>query len=660
MVRIFLLVCIVLTFCVSFADSNRKLAGKRLEVPPTVDGKVDISEWKDAAHTGGFVAIESGRETEFKTEFYAGFDDAAMYFGFIMHDPDPTLIRALEYRRNGSISGDDVIQIAINPFGTFRGEDFNMFFINPRGATRAQFAGGRAAKREWEGEWIAQAQITDRGWEAEVVIPFKILRLPSAGTRSFTINAARVVARTQQNTIWSNIGLNEDIRRVGIWEDIIVPANKEPQAIQLLPYTIGGYDKESKEETEFGIDFRHQFGSKMTGLATINPDFKNIEGDVLGIEFSRFERLAEERRPFFREGADFYQYGGMSARMFAPQRIRQIDFGAKVFGKMTDSLSFGVLHTEKFSEESASVVRFRETWDSGSSINLGYSRRHTSSFRNDGVGLDASYKTGNWNISTNLGHTIDSIVGKGHRIDFDFSHNSGGFRNSIGWQEITSKFLPRLGFAPRTGYRGWSVFNTYEREFISGNVSNVSVMLSWQDRKNIETGELYYRSFFNLVEANLRNGVGLEISYSDSNFKGIKDQVANIEVSYPHNNPFDNFGISYSFGKIGDSDYKLISVRGQYRFASVLSVGALLQFSMLGDEKETQNILNIAYELSEFRSLLGRAVIKDGKLNWYLAFKQSGNFGAEYYLIIGNPNADRFSERFVLKVVYPLEVVRKN
>ena len=56
------------------------------------------------------------------------------------------------------------------------------------------------------------------------------------------------------------------------------------------------------------------------------------------------------------------------------------------------------------------------------------------------------------------------------------------------------------------------------------------------------------------------------------------------------------------------------------------------------------------------RARAGRAVLQDDKWNWLASYRMSGNFGAEYFLIIGDPNADSFQKTLILKVSIPLTI----
>jgi hypothetical protein len=45
-----------------------------------------------------------------------------------------------------------------------------------------------------------------------------------------------------------------------------------------------------------------------------------------------------------------------------------------------------------------------------------------------------------------------------------------------------------------------------------------------------------------------------------------------------------------------------------------------------------------------------------GDINAYIAFRRSGNKGAEYFLIFGDPNARQFQASLILKAVFPVSI----
>jgi hypothetical protein len=157
------------------------------------------------------------------------------------------------------------------------------------------------------------------------------------------------------------------------------------------------------------------------------------------------------------------------------------------------------------------------------------------------------------------------------------------------------------------------------------------------------------------VEFSTRKAIGFGGGLNLQNFEGEKDTIYSIGVGYPVNNPYQNASVVFTGGQVGDERYSLVTFQGTYRFPNRISLTGVFQFEDLGGDRNTQHVIALNYELDQYRAIGGRAVIRDGGVNWYLAFRQSGNLGTEYYLIIGDPNADRFQRRIILKAVMPMD-----
>ncbi|MGI8924810.1 MAG: carbohydrate binding family 9 domain-containing protein [Fimbriimonadales bacterium] len=646
----------ILTFVATLSlAQNREIPGKELTKPPVIDGVISEVEWAEAAESGGFVDPVTGKETEFDTKVLAGYDSSNIYFAVKATDPSPNLIRMSEYRRGADMEGDDKIVVVINPYGTFREEDFSEFEVNPRGAARADFAGGRASKREWEGDWEAAGKATASGYEVEIRIPWRILRLPSAGTRNLTFNFGRYIARKQQELFWANLGTQERFELSGIWKDVKVPAVQTGSVIQALPYQVAGL-AEDGHIFNTGVDLRYQVGSQITTLATINPDFANVESAVLGIEFSRFERLADERRPFFVEGSSFFGIGGMSARLFAPQRIGQIDFGAKGFGQITANDSIGALVTGRLGEETAGVFRYRKTFGPRASINAGYVGFDDPEGHNHAYGIEAYYDGPRWGGDLIFSQTDDELVGVGSRLDADITYGDGTLFAFGGWQRISEDFLPRLGFAPRKGFQGFSMFAGYEKEWRSGPFRHFEIGAEFVDRLKENGNGVFERGQAASISFSQRNGLFYGVDFENFNFEGDIVRVAGFGIGYPSDDPNHRIEMGGNVGEVEGEDYHDVALSATYRFPNRLTTSAALQFVRETGQNEFQHIFGATYELSEFRSVSGRAIVGDQGVNWYVAFRQSGNLGTEYYLIIGDPRANSFENKVVLKVVTPLTI----
>ena len=155
---------------------SREFVGGRIATPPVLDGKIDDGEYKDALKLDGMVDAQSGAPMSEGGTFFLAYDDKFVYFAAKLVDSRPSAIQATEFRANVSLQGNDTVTLALDPFDNLAA--FNNFTMNARGATNLDIAGGRAAKREWLGDFASKGRVTKDGWEVEARIPWTIMRLP--------------------------------------------------------------------------------------------------------------------------------------------------------------------------------------------------------------------------------------------------------------------------------------------------------------------------------------------------------------------------------------------------------------------------------------------------------------------------------------------------
>ena len=67
----------------------------------------------------------------------------------------------------------------------------------------------------------------------------------------------------------------------------------------------------------------------------------------------------------------------------------------------------------------------------------------------------------------------------------------------------------------------------------------------------------------------------------------------------------------------------------------------VVNFSGVSD----QAIFDVSCDIGHEQAVYGRLAAQDGEIGGYLAYRRSGNLGAEYFLIVGDPNATTFRQR---------------
>jgi len=270
------------------------------------------------------------------------------------------------------------------------------FTFNPAGVRRdvITYDDGDKEDGSWDPVWELQTKITDKGWVAEIKIPFAVLRYRALSIDStdnvWGINFIRIISRKQETDRWAFSPKKESgfISRFGHLTGLLhLP---EPKRIEALPFMIGKqsyipatlYQSRNQQfQPNAGLDLKYGLASNFTIDATVNPDFGQVEADPAVLNLSTFETFYPEKRPFFIEGTQilhFTTFGGdFGPGMFYSRRIgraisesevsvgeggRIVDIpqrttilgAAKLTGKTEGRLSVGVL--EAFTQEAKAVV----------------------------------------------------------------------------------------------------------------------------------------------------------------------------------------------------------------------------------------------------------------------------------------------------------------
>ena len=621
-------------------------AANKVTHPPTIDGTINDDEWKEAAEFTGMVDAQDGSPAPEPALFWLGYDDKYIYFAARLHDSQPSAIKCTEYRQNSSLTGDDTAQLDIDPFGALT--DWSHFAINPKGATSINIAGGRASKEEWIGEFVAKARITSDGWEAEARIPWALMKLPGAGAHEIRFDFDRYMARKNRYYDFTNT-VGGDLRGVGDWKNVQLPKVDDDRILQLLPYSYQGVDPNGKVANA-GLDLKMPVGQQMTLVGTANPDFRNIENQILSIDFSRFARLAAESRPFFQEGSQYY-----GSALIATQMVHDFDTGLNIYGKVNNKLAMGLINTANFGQENDLMSTWQYSPTQLTTVRFSNTDLSTPGSSNKGYLLAISNQaTKNLNVFVRGMSTQDTTSGDGEERTAQVNYQKNETMANLSWEQFSPNFLPRLGFVPEVDLKGLNGFAQWDHQIKSGPMQELLVDTYGTKYDHFAGGD-YRRETGGDFNVALRNNLLLTSNLDFAQFEGSDDHTMTLGVVNPRSNPYRNWSANYTFGRIEDADYRSIVVGTAYRPMEKLQCTLSAQFvHHLTDQK--QIIFSENYDLGNNRAISGRLVQSGSNINAYAALQRSGGAGVEYFLILGDPNALTFRRSLILKVTYPLQM----
>jgi hypothetical protein len=288
-----------------------------------VDGKLDEPVWNNLEPATGFTQTEPnlGAPVSETTEARIFYDDDNIYFGFRCYDSQPgKVIRRLG--AHDAFTNSDSVDILLD---TFRDRRTGYYFsLNARGV---QFdaisnegsnrndgdAFSRIHDSTWDGIWHSAASLESWGWSAEVVIPFKSIRISRAEEQVWGVNLSRTIVRKNESAYWVAVTRFDQTMRpskAGVLtglQEIHVGRN-----LELIPFFSTKYRRASWQpgldgmNANGGLDARYGVAANLTANLAINPDFGETEADEFTSQISRFEIFFPEKRKFFTEGANYF------------------------------------------------------------------------------------------------------------------------------------------------------------------------------------------------------------------------------------------------------------------------------------------------------------------------------------------------------------------
>jgi hypothetical protein len=368
----YLRLSLIITLCSFLSAAGQQKQGIKAthtDQPITIDGHFDEPAWEDAEVIHYFVQREpaEGSVAIRKTEVRILFGADNLYVGAIMYDSPDEVENVLG--RRDEFNRADWLLVSFDSY--FNRRTAYTFAVNAAGVQldgqqgripttpTAGFNRIEGLDTSWDAIWFSSVRITEEGWVAELRIPYSMLRFPGVEEQTWGLHITRRIPRLGEVTEWPYIPRTERTNLVARYGQIEGIKNLEPRRnLQFRPYLLSGIDiyenpaslGNAKYDTrlDMGGDVKVGLGPNIMLDATINPDFGQVEADPAVLNLTAFETLYTEKRPFFVEGAEIFQFGIGRSSLFYTRRIGARDpiLGAtKISGRSAGGLSFGLLGT---------------------------------------------------------------------------------------------------------------------------------------------------------------------------------------------------------------------------------------------------------------------------------------------------------------------------
>ena len=457
-----------------------------------LDGILDEPAWQQAGVIADLTqqAPHPGEPTPFATEVRILTDRDNVYFGITSVDPDPSRIAVHTMQRDGNMRGDDTISIVVDTLNDHR--TGYLFQVNAAGARLDGLISDPNAEEpslDWDGIWNVATRITATGWTSELVLPAQTVRFQRS-TGQWGFNVQRYVARELITLRWSGTTLDAkllDMRRAGTLAGLADLS--QGWGLTVSPYALGLYQNDHRTDHDFtrgqaGVDVAYHATSQLDAVLTINPDFAEVEADTEQINLTRFDLFFPEKRPFFTDGANFFDFGLDLREQFIPfysrrvglsgNRIVPITAGLKAVGR-AGPWGVGALDVETrdtFGVPQTNLAAGRVTYDFNENIRVGAIGTNGSPdgrTSNSLAGVDAVWQTSSFQEDKNLGFGLWGAksfgeVGSGSRegwgAKLQYPNDLWDVEASV--NQFGDSLDPALGFLPRRGIREYAAGAAYQ------------------------------------------------------------------------------------------------------------------------------------------------------------------------------------------------------
>ena len=355
----------------SAVTASAAFPAARASGPPGL--KPGVGEWPAGAVEGSFKNVTTHGAAPLATSVWLLYDAANVYVGFRAQQQGLP-ITATQSENDVGFGIDDFVGIGIDTSGS--GNTVYYFEVTPRGVRYEQ----ASENARYRAQWQAWTSVEGSTWYAVLKIPLRAMRLHGGSPQTWRVNFIRAIAANAEHYTWAYDGLMQDFT-AGAWPVFtdsrywprwtgIVLDSKMLRAVRPKPraevYALqsAGADRQQFAQANgtfaqqhvrpAGIDFSYPLTSTINFAGTLNPDFSNVEIDQQTIAPQEFRRVLQEYRPFFSQGAAFFNPNPIVVNansVFYSPSVGPFDRGTKIEGSF-GLQSFGVMNFRGFDETS--------------------------------------------------------------------------------------------------------------------------------------------------------------------------------------------------------------------------------------------------------------------------------------------------------------------
>jgi len=474
----------------------------RIDQEPHLDGNLNEQVWETLQASSLFMLNPNDEAPPSEqSEFKIAFSDKYLYVAIYNFDTEAEKIQSTSKRRDEMALSNDWCGISLD---TYLDKENALDFATTPAGLRLDMQiendgdGDFPVNPDWNVVWDVETKITNEGWFAEFRIPLSSLRYQVIdGKVTMGLAIFRYIARKSEWSTYPKMS-NEfgfwSWAKVSAFQKVELEDIKAINPLYFSPYVLAGfqqnfdlneaetaYAEENTFQRNIGMDVKYGLAKNLTLDLTVNTDFAQVEADDQEVNLTRFSLFFPEKRQFFMERANVFNYQfGRDGHLFYSRTIGLYDGnqvplwgGGRLTGRIGDwDIGAMSLQTAPFDEDGVrvletsnhSVMRARRKLPLNKNSYAGV--MVTSLIEKDGgtdlaYGLDAILNlAGNTYLDVKLAQSYDSDEDQGEnhfdrsRYGISLSKRAfEGFSYVLHYDKAGKSYDPAMGFEFREDYR---------------------------------------------------------------------------------------------------------------------------------------------------------------------------------------------------------------
>ena len=299
---------------------------------PVVDGNLNDACWETGTWAGDFVQWipNEGAPASQQTKLKILYDDENVYVAIRAFDNEPSKIQRRAGRRD-EFQG-DMVGVCFDSYHDHRtGFEFDLSAYGQK--ADVLLTNPWDTDFNWNAVWTGKVGMEDSAWVAEMEIPLSQLRYSNETDQVWGLHCWRWINRLQEESDWEPQSSTSPGMLYLFGELRGISGLQKSRGFEIMPYAVGKLNTFEKQQgnpfTEdgrswsgtVGADAKIGISSNFTMNLTVNPDFGQVEADPSVMNLTAFETYYDEKRPFFLEGKNIFDYSLDDMILFYSRRI---------------------------------------------------------------------------------------------------------------------------------------------------------------------------------------------------------------------------------------------------------------------------------------------------------------------------------------------------